>query len=390
MDSRENDMKKIGLALSGGGTRAMAFHCGVIRWLADTECLEQVTHISSVSGGSLLTGLILRLSSWKWPSSGHYKVEVLPRVRKSLTEQDLAYQATVRLFNPSNWKYLLSRANILAQTIEANWDINVQLTNLPVQPVWSINGTTAETGRRFRFKKTAVGDYELGYADAVNFKVAEAMAVSAAFPGLIGPFAIKTTDFTWHKRESWGASLESAERKQPPFKHLHLYDGGVYDNLGTEPLFDSGKQKPKDDTDFILVSDAGAPLPRGNLGFSLNPFRMKRIADIMSDQARALRVRSFVSFLQNNPQGGAYIQIGTSAREKLEAYKQNNPLLVSALLMEDWLTSSEATRAANYSTNLSKMNERDFDLLEQHGYETARWNHELFLNLPTTSSNSKA
>jgi len=384
-------MKKIGLALSGGGTRAMAFHCGVIRWLADTERLEQVTHISSVSGGSLLTGLVMRLSSWRWPSSEHYKVEVLPRVRKILTEHDLASQAAILLLCPSNWKYLLSRANVLAQTIEANWDINVRLANLPEQPLWSINGTTAETGRRFRFKKTAVGDYELGYADAGNFKVAEAMAVSAAFPGLIGPFAIKTSDFMWHKRESWGATIESAEKKQPPFKHLHLYDGGVYDNLGTEPLFDSGKQEPKDDADFILVSDAGAPLPRGNLGFSLNPFRMKRIADIMSDQARALRVRSFVSFLQNNPQRGAYFQIGTSAREKLETYKQHNPLLISELLTEDWLTSSDAARAANYSTNLSRMNERDFDLLERHGYETAKWNYELFLNIPTTiTSSSKA
>lgn len=377
-------MRTIGLALSGGGTRAMAFHCGVLRWLADMECFENITHISSVSGGSLLTGLILRLSNWSWPSSAHYKIEVLPRVRKILTEQDLACQAMVSLSNPSNWKYLLSRANVLAKTIEDNWDIHARLANLPEQPVWSVNGTTAETGRRFRFKKTAVGDYELGYADAANFKVADAMAVSAAFPGLIGPFAIKTSDFMWHKRESWGATIDFAEKRQPPFKHLHLYDGGVYDNLGTEPLFDSGKQEPKSDTDFILVSDAGAPLPRGNLGFSLNPFRMKRVADIMSDQARALRVRSFVNFLQNNPQRGAYIQIGASAREKLDTYKQHNPLLTSVLLTENWLTSSDAERAAKYSTSLSRMRESDFDLIERHGYETARWNYELFLNLPTT------
>lgn len=369
---------KVGLTLSGGGTRAMAFHCGVIRWLAETGYLGQVTHISSVSGGSLLTGLVLRLSSWRWPSAEHYKTVVLPYARKILTEQDLACQAMVRFLNPMNWKYLLSRANVLAQTTEAKWGINARLTDLPEAPVWSVNGATAETGRRFRFKRTTVGDYELGYADAVSFKVADAMAVSAAFPGLIGPFAIKTNDYAWHKREAWGAKIESAERKQPIFKHFHLYDGGVYDNLGTEPLFDSGKQEPKDGVDFILVSDAGAPLLRTELGFSLSPFRMKRVADIMSDQARALRVRSFINFLQTSPDKGAYVQIGASAREKLETYKQYNPPVAAVLLTEDWLNSSDAVRAASYGTSLSRMNKCDFDLLERHGYETTKWNLRLF------------
>ena len=67
------------------------------------------------------------------------------------------------------------------------------LADLPEVPVWSINGTTAETGRRFRFKRTAVGDYELGYAEAAKFKVADTMAISAAFPGLIGPFVIQNS-----------------------------------------------------------------------------------------------------------------------------------------------------------------------------------------------------
>ena len=97
------------------------------------------------------------------------------------------------------------------------------------------------------------------------------------------------------------AKIESAEKKQPPFERLHLYDGGVYDNLGIEPLFDSGKQEPKDGVNFILVSDAGTALRRTKPRPHLNPFRLKRVADIMSDQIRALRVRSFIDFLQANP-----------------------------------------------------------------------------------------
>jgi hypothetical protein len=46
-------MKKIGLALSGGGHRAALYHLGVVRFLRDAGVLPQVTHITSVSGGSI-------------------------------------------------------------------------------------------------------------------------------------------------------------------------------------------------------------------------------------------------------------------------------------------------------------------------------------------------
>src|SRR5215213_1062045 len=50
----ESSMKKIGLALSGGGFRATLYHLGVIRFLRDADILRQVTHITSVSGGSIM------------------------------------------------------------------------------------------------------------------------------------------------------------------------------------------------------------------------------------------------------------------------------------------------------------------------------------------------
>ena len=44
----------IALALSGGGFRATLFHLGVIRFLYENRLLQRVTHICSVSGGSIL------------------------------------------------------------------------------------------------------------------------------------------------------------------------------------------------------------------------------------------------------------------------------------------------------------------------------------------------
>lgn len=369
--------KSIAIALSGGGTRAMAFHAGVLDYLAEAGLLTRVGHISSVSGGSLLTGLVFKLSAWKWPRADEYRSRILPTVKQTMITQDLGLFALRRLAHPANWSYLLSRANVAADAIERLWSIDARLSDLPARPVWSVNATTSETGRRFRFKQDAVGDYDLGYASAAEFKVADAMAVSAAYPGIIGPFVIETHEFEWRKRAAWDLPKEQAEIRPPPFSRIHLYDGGVYDNLGTEPLFDGGQQRPRDDGNLIVVSDAGAPL--GQVGPArFRPFRLKRVADIMSSQARALRVRSFVNFLQRNPGSGAYLQIGAHAGDKLRAYGGQNPAAADLLIGETWTSIDDVARAAAYPTTLRRMDAADFDLLSRHGYETAKWNLALF------------
>jgi predicted acylesterase/phospholipase RssA len=48
-------MKKIGLALSGGGFRASLYHLGLVRFLRDADILSQATQITSVPGGSFFS-----------------------------------------------------------------------------------------------------------------------------------------------------------------------------------------------------------------------------------------------------------------------------------------------------------------------------------------------
>jgi NTE family protein len=356
------------LALSGGGVRAMAFHAGVLKLLAEQRLLECVRHISSVSGGSLLVGLIFQKAGMRWPTSAAYLSQLLPAIREQLITRNLQAAAVNRLLLPWNWRHLLSRANVLAQAIEASWDVRATLSELPVTPLWSINGTTAETGRRFRFKSSACGDYQLGYANAGKFPLSEALAMSAAFPGAIGPLAIKCNQYEWRKRPYWNA-LESEEQTiQPPFATLHLYDGGLYDNLGLEPLFDMGTQRAKADGTTLVVSDAGAPLLPGFNTGSLNPLRMKRWFDLANEQQRSLRIRSFVNALRNGIRG-AYLQIGSSAHEQLRK-------ATYAIEKETtWLTTEQAHVAAGCATSLGQMTPESFDLLCQHGYETALWNN---------------
>jgi NTE family protein len=372
----------IGLALSGGGVRAAAFHAGVLRYLAERRLLENIVHISSVSGGSLFTGMVFRYANYHWPSSDVYLKDILPRFRHILTTQSLQYSAIIRLaLNPLNWRFMISRANVLAQTIQSLWNITGSLNMLEETPVWSINCTTGETGRRYRFKNGTMGDYEIGYTDITGFSLAKAMAISAAFPGGIGPLAVKTKEFHWEKRKEWNDP--KPEPYQPPFGYLHLYDGGLYDNLGIEPMFDAGQQQLKNDNslrsniNYLLVSDAGAPLARQTIPHPLNPFRFKRIVDIISEQSRALRVRAFINFLQKNPTYGAYVGIGAVAQSSIGKFAEGHEIIATELLKLTWLSANDAKRAAAYSTNLLKLSESIFDLLERHGYETTKWNVEM-------------
>lgn len=341
----------IALALSGGGVRAMVFHLGVLKLLAERQLLEHVGRVSTVSGGTLLFGLMLHETSMRWPSSAEFIASVYPRLRQRLCRRSMQWGAARQLLKPWNWQFLLSRSNLLALALREEWGIRDKLSDVPIVPEWSLNGTTAETGKRFRFKRDSMGDYTLGYASPGDFPLANAIAVSAAFPGGFGPFTLDTREYTWRRRRAWTDSADAAVPAIPEHKQLRLYDGGVYDNLGLEPIFDAGKGRTKHHGDILIVSDASAPLKKGFSAIGLSPWRFKRLADIIGDQARALRVRTLSYYLQQAPGRGAYIYINTP--------------------VEDGDACSSAAFAAAFPTTLRRIRLAEFDALCEHGYKVA-------------------
>lgn len=383
MSSENHEIHKIGLALSGGGVRAAAFHCGVLKFLAEIGLLERIGHISTVSGGSLFAGLVFHCSGLRWPTSANYQEGVFRQIREILTSKSLQSDVTRRFLSPRNWLFLTSRANVLAKSMESLWGINSKLRDLPNTPLWSINGTTGETGKRFRIKGTTMGDYDLGYAECGNLKIASAMAMSAAFPGLIGPLRLKTTGYSWMKRECWDSN-DPPNEVTLPFQHLCLYDGGVYDNLGLEPLFDVGRQEIKEhQVEMIIVSDASSPLTKGKIPGPLNWRRFKHLSDIITEQIRFLRIRAFFNFIQHHHSSGMYLQIGNDAKCKIVEFSQNigKHSRSKDLLNCDWMMLQDTERASSYPTDLRKMNKDDFDLISRNGYETAKWNWALFVQM---------
>ncbi len=186
----------IGLALSGGGMRAAIFHLGLLGRIASDDLLERVTFVSTVSGGSLGTGLVYSLSGNWWPASQEFLGTVAPRARRLMTRTDLQIDAILRL--PRRPQHLLyGRARILAESIEKLWGVESLVNELPDEPRWIINATAYESGKNWRFMRKRMGDYKLNHTPEPTFPLASAMAASAAFPILIGPLVLRTKGFAW-------------------------------------------------------------------------------------------------------------------------------------------------------------------------------------------------
>lgn len=369
----------IGVALSGGGIRAMVLHLGVLDHLAEQRLLEQIGYLSTASGGSLLIGLLLKHAGNRWPSSQQYLKEIAPAIERTLLQTNLQAAYATRLALPWNWLRFPTRAEIMAEAIEEEWGVKAKLSDLPNAPIWAINCTTLETGRRWRFKAGTMGDYMYGYAKAPDFAVARAIAASAAFPGGISPLRIRTQDYEWYKYESW-----DSDKQIPTTGHgstVHLADGGVYDNLALEPFFDASRGRLKDDAkcNFVLVSDAGKPLRMIEptllarwLGLSL------RVTDIIHSQARALRIRQWAGFLSANPGVGVLIDIGVSPCECIRRASKRGVAIPSAVERSVLLDDAQCTALSGHKTNLLRPTADSFTALRRLGKELTAVNLALY------------
>lgn len=355
------ELKNIGIALSGGGIRATIFHLGLFKWLAEHGLLEKVKRVSSVSGASLCVGLIYSHNHLAWPSSEAFLSAVLPSIEKVILAKDIQTSAILRLiFTPYYWN---KKVNIIAKQLERQWGVYGNLSDLSGDPVWYTNCTTYETGKRFRFCKEDMGDYKIGYVKWPSIPLSHVMSASAGFPILIGPYCMNTREY------QWSPSKYSSADYSAKHKTIHLWDGGVYDNLGLESIF-----KPNDagtlsgGLDFMIVSNASASISpyRRQTGFSYA--NLKRLLDISMDQVTALRSRMVVDFLKRTNQG-MYLKIGNSA-EKIAADSKCSDDL-KRFLLQACLSTSEAERAMNYKTTLQKPKKSDYQLLLRHGYEVA-------------------
>ena len=360
------DELEIGIALSGGGVRAAVFHLGILSRLAEDGLLEKITRISTVSGGTLVTGLVYSIAGNKWPTSDFFLKQCLEQTRYYLTKRDIRLNAIFwGIIQPKD--FIQKRANLISKSIQNCWKISGNLNDIPYHPRWILNATTYESGKNWRFiPQRRMGDYVVNHVENPNIPLADAMAASAAYPGLIGALALDTRKYNWFKFRG-----ETREPTQQKFSELHLWDGGLYENLGVEALFKIEDKCPyPDDCNFLVVSDASNPIEFEK--HSIRPLKQaRRFIAISLDQVRSLRARILINHFKNHKNSGIYFKIGNTGRKILEDVKASNKLINE--LTENSLSADEAKSAEDFETTLRKLTEAEYDLLYQHGWEVANF-----------------
>lgn len=273
------DRSKPALALSGGGFRAALFHCGALLRLNELGLLSKMERISSVSGGSITSGML----AVQWASlTRHGDVfvdldhQVIRPIRAFCKLKVDTTAVGFGAITPGK-----SIGDVLANLYDEHLFHGKTLQDLPDQPQFLFNATNLQTGRLVRMQKVRVADYLIGEIPKPNWRVATAVAASSAFPPVLSPVEIKIGRNVWVDRPGTRFFGNAQYTNK-----LSLTDGGVYDNLGLETV---------QDFQTVIVSDAGAPFSTPEEASSFWPKQAARSLDIATDQARALRKRLLFS-----------------------------------------------------------------------------------------------
>ena len=290
--------RNIGLALSGGGARAVAFHLGCFRALYDLRLLDRLEVVSSVSGGSVLAAMYAYSSD----SFEDFDARVVDRLRTGFVRDVIrcsvhpvaigktiatvlvtgstsllrmaakilpkAFRARVSLLNdakPTPTRRFYSRTEAFCDALVSGLFggrivADVERKNLEVV----INATELRTGSAFRFGSQESACWRFGTVPQSDVLVADAVAASAAYPVFL-PALDRT--YTFARR---GTTKED---------RVLLTDGGVFENLGVsplepgrDPLISSNVFNPE----YIICCDAGVGLLDDDIFPLWWPSRMKR------------------------------------------------------------------------------------------------------------------
>ncbi|MEH3148551.1 MAG: patatin-like phospholipase family protein [Methylobacterium frigidaeris] len=313
-DDRPKD--EVGLALSGGGFRAALFHLGTLWRLNEFGILAGLGRVSSVSGGAITAGVL----ATRWSSLGLVQGRVA-RLIEEVVEPVRAF-CRLSLDAAAVGEGLLLPWRSATDAVERAYADHLfgarTLRDLPADPAFVFNSTNLQTGRSFRFTKRYIGDYTIGLVDDAPVPLARVVAASSAFPPFLSPVVLEAPG-------PFRAVEGSIHHGDPAFtRRLHLTDGGAYDNLGLETVWNRCRT--------VLVSDAGAPFATTSEVETDWVRQTLRALDIATDQSRGLRKRALVDQFERGDRDGTYWGIDSAiAGYGLDDALTCDPGLVAAL-----------------------------------------------------------
>jgi NTE family protein len=288
-----------GLCLSGSGFRSMLFHVGTLWRLYEASLLQQLKRISSVSGGSLASGML----ALAWPrlsfDPARLSADFVPLVvepLRVLAQDTIDSYAVVRsLLLPGN----------VADRIVSNYREhpfgNATLQSLPDKPRFIINATNVQSGALWRFSKPFMGDHRVGRIPHPTVELATAVAASGASPPILSPVILQLDAGAF-------APAGDEDLHDDAYKsRVVLTDGSVADNLALETVWRR--------YDTVFVSDGGGalkPEPKPGEDWMTHLARVVGMADVLG---RNMRKRQIVHSFRDGTLKGAYWGLRTNIRE---------------------------------------------------------------------------
>ena len=266
----------IGLGLSGGGSRAAAFHRGTVRAAIDLGLLPDVTTVSTVSGGSVF-GAAWMAGRVKGQSDDDFLQFMKDELEKGFIKRSLGWRA---------WRTLLpgyNRTDLIASTFDRYLCHGLRLDQLPTAPTLCVNTTVLNTGQVGKFTHEGFSTFGLGQRQpngsnqrvpVPQIPLSLAAAASAAYP-----FGLPAVTM---KRKKHFADI--------PFTYgltghdeIVLVDGGILENLGAQTLIKSRGYG----TWNLIISDAGTkekPWKRRTIRDRLRSFGAYALSASMLEQ----------------------------------------------------------------------------------------------------------
>lgn len=309
----------VGLAFSGGGSRAAVFAAAAAEALNQKGILSDVTHLSSVSGGSFAAAYIgLRApQDCQTPAAKSNSqcvdanFDAFHEAMRSnyFREMELnQVRSPWRITSPSY------RVSSLAAALDDAFLEGSTFSDLNSRPMLFLNASDYDDGNRFLFSQqpfAVVPNGEPRYLPATlrantfsqpgavratpgDFPVALAVATSAAFPGVLGPVTIQMPAMPGQE-----APRCKMQRRSLPAacEYWHLGDGGILENTGVESLQEVILRRADSPAplrrSLILSFDAGKTLDTAALRRDENPDfwteEFARVVDIANVRAEAYR-----------------------------------------------------------------------------------------------------
>jgi NTE family protein len=266
----------------------------------------------------------------KWQDAlriGDFDDDVAARVRE-LTARDYRTRSVLAWGpNARHFEHLL-----------ADYLVDKRLCELPKRPDFIFCATDLTHGVNYEFSRTHTGSYRFESPDGpVKWSLAFAVAASACFPPWFGPVPVSG------RLLGGKPKVVPTERDEDLLRCTDLSDGGLYDNLGLQPVIETHA--------LMLVSDASAPLDEARI--SRRPVkRLMRYTSVARRQARSLRVTMFKDDVWRKEFDGALWDIGTSSRVPAVGYSRK--------VIDECI--------ALVRTDLDHFTEAEQMILENHGY----------------------